>query len=146
MSDLVLLRIGTDDIETQGVMRIDQRAFAVTLELPWRDNEPERSCIPPGTYACQRVHSPRFGDTFEVMAVPNRSHILFHKGNTTPDTKGCILVGEYFDALAIRQSGAAFEEFMLYFADKDSFILSIIDVNKFLPIFPAYAHTTLPTE
>ena len=134
MSDLILLRIGTDDIETQGVLRIGQRAFAITLELPWKDNAPNESCIPPGTYTCQRVTSPKFGETFEITDVPHRSHILFHKGNAIPDTKGCILVGEYFDALAIRQSGAAFEEFMLYFADKDSFILTVLDVNRYLPI------------
>jgi hypothetical protein len=136
MSDLVLLRLGTDDIETQGVLRIGQRAFAVTLELPWRDNEPEISCIPAGTYTCQRLHSPRFGNTFEVLQVPNRSHILFHKGNVVPDTKGCILVGENFDALAIRQSGQAFEEFMLNFADRETFILTVLDVNRYLPIDP----------
>jgi hypothetical protein len=37
--------------------------------------------------------SPRFGRTWEVKDVPERSNILFHQGNTARDTEGCILVG-----------------------------------------------------
>jgi len=64
-----------------------------TMENPWLDNRKTDSCIPVGTYICEPVKSPRFGNTIEVTGVPNRSHILFHAGNSPDDTDGCILIG-----------------------------------------------------
>ena len=128
MSALQLLRIGGDESCTQGVLRHAGLAFAVTLELPWLENAPNRSCIPTGTYTCQRVLSPRFGETFEVTDVPGRSHILFHKGNTTIDTAGCILVGESYNDLAIGDSRGGYNELMALFVGQDSFTLDVIEV------------------
>lgn len=92
-----LTRIQSLETGTYGVLHfIGQAPFALTLELPWRDNERQVSAIPAGHYRVQRVQSPKFGDTFEVTGVEGRSHILFHKGNTTADTNGCILVGSSF--------------------------------------------------
>lgn len=78
---------------TFGTLRCDE-FVCETLENPWLDNEPYVSCIPRGTYQCKRVDSPRFGITFEVGGVDDRSHILFHWGNYEKDTLGCILLGE----------------------------------------------------
>ena len=64
-----------------------------TLELPWKNNERGISCIPEGVYECKPFPSHRFGMTWEVTRVPDRSAILFHKGNYPKDTRGCILVG-----------------------------------------------------
>lgn len=93
----------------------DDLPFCVTLERPWRDNRRNVSCIPSGTYVCKRIISPKFGETFEVTDVVDRSHILFHKGNLAEDTHGCIIVGELFDPLegehAVLSSGKAFREF-----------------------------------
>lgn len=66
----------------------------MTLELPWRDNERGCSCIPTGTYICQRVWSKKFGETFEITQVPDRSGILFHQGNFPSSTRGCVLLGQ----------------------------------------------------
>lgn len=83
-----------------GVILFDGKPFALTAERPWIDNESNVSCIPEGEYHCHRIRSPRFGDTFEVMHVPGRSHILFHKGNIPmEDSHGCILIGEQFEPL-----------------------------------------------
>ena len=103
----------------------------MTLENPWRDNLPSISCIPPGIYEVLRCRkspeygfrdSPRFGDTYNVVNVPGRSYILFHKGNTERDTKGCILVGTYFGELAglpaVLRSSDAFDRFKAW-ADRD---------------------------
>lgn len=133
MGDMELLRIG-GLLETQGVLRMGGRAFAVTLEDPWNDNIPKASCIPVGTYPCRRVQSPHFGETFEVCDVPNRTHILFHKGNRPEDTEGCILVAEKFTGGAIGESAEGYHEFMTKLVGKDTFVLSIIEVNKYLPI------------
>lgn len=58
-----------------------------TLELPWRDNRPQRSCIPPGTYRCQIVRSPKFGRVYNVTNVPGRSAVLIHSANLAGDVE-----------------------------------------------------------
>lgn len=55
------------------------------LELPWRDNRRQRSCIPPGRYRCAIVRSPRFGLVYGVHDVPERSHVLIHAANLAGD-------------------------------------------------------------
>ena len=125
---LDLIRVGSSGLGTFGVLRIGQVPFALTLERPWRDNEPNVSCIPPTEYLCRRVHSPKFGETFEVQGVERRSHILFHKGNTIEDTHGCILVGEQFDGTTLAYSGAGYGEFMAKMAGLDEFILRVMEI------------------
>ena len=103
--------------------------FAVTLELPWRNNAKRKSCIPDGEYICKRVKSPKFGDTFQIMNVPKRSHILFHKGNRVRDLLGCVAVGEQFDhlngELAILSSKHGYNEFMDLVSGVNEFELDI---------------------
>ena len=126
MNKLLLLRIGCDDYGlTQGVLVKDGVAFAVTLELPWRENAVGNSCIPHGVYTCKRIISPRFGDTFEVTNVHNRSHILFHRGNMLTDTAGCILVAEKFVDDKIGESNEGFKEFLQKFQGINEFTLEI---------------------
>ena len=64
-----------------------------TLELPWRNNQRNISCIPTGEYDVTPRHSARFGNHLHVLDVPNRSFILFHVGNWPRNTEGCILPG-----------------------------------------------------
>ena len=106
--------------------------FALTSEPPWRDNEPFVSCIPAGIYTCRRVNSPQFGNTFEVMDVPGREHILFHKGNFKHNTKGCFLVGEQFEPLGIHDcavlaSKKGYSEFHYRTRELESFTLEVVD-------------------
>jgi len=106
--------------------------FALTLERPWLDNRKHLSCVPPGSYVCRRVESPKFGDTFEVTGVPGRSHILFHTGNVMEDSEGCILVGEQFEALggrpAVLSSRKGFREFLERLEGVEAFTLHIINL------------------
>jgi hypothetical protein len=128
---LVLIRVGQSDKGTFGVLRYGVVPFALTLERPWLDNAANVSSIPSGVYECQRVHSIKFGNTFEVTGVPNRSHILFHKGNTIHDTQGCILVGEEFagsyDVPALANSKHGFDEFLSLLYGRTLFELVVID-------------------
>lgn len=124
---LDLIRVGMSEAGTFGVLRIGQVPFALTLEPPWRDNETNISCIPPTEYVCRRIHSNKFGETFEVQGVERRSHILFHKGNTLADTNGCILVGEKFDGTRLVHSGEGYQEFMTKLAGLDEFTLRIME-------------------
>jgi len=64
-----------------------------TLELPWKNNMNKVSCIPVGKYKVVPRNSPKYGDHFHVLDVPNRSFILFHSGNYHTQIEGCILVG-----------------------------------------------------
>lgn len=91
---------GSDD-GTPGDLYIDGRWFCHTLELPWRDNAPRVSCIPPGSYRIAVKNSPRFGRVYRLSDVPGRSEILIHSGNWAGDValgyrshvQGCILLG-----------------------------------------------------
>lgn len=134
MRKLTLIRIAYISDGTFGVLLdYDNTPFCLTLEREWRNNEKNVSCIPRGKYICQRVQSPKFGNTFEVLNVPKRSHILFHKGNIEDDSHGCIIVGEeygiYKHKVAILSSGKAFHEFMTLLNPDDWIELEIKDGN-----------------
>jgi hypothetical protein len=74
------------DEGTFGVLTFGQeRVF--TVELPWRENERARSCIPPGIYKCAMVRSPRFGHVYGVVEVPGRSNVLIHAANLAGDVE-----------------------------------------------------------
>jgi len=106
VADVVLVREKTTDTGTYGKMYYEDIYGKLhtweTLELPWRSNERRMSCIPAGTYHAVYHTSPKFGKTYWIQDVPNRSEILIHTGNVAGDTKlgyksdvdGCILVGE----------------------------------------------------
>jgi hypothetical protein len=72
-----------------------------TLELPWRENRSNISCIPEGEYKCEIRRSPKFGLVYWVKKVPKREFILIHSGNFAGDVSrgwkshvnGCILLG-----------------------------------------------------
>lgn len=91
------MRAHSTDEGTFGLLRFGGDAV-YTLELPWRDNAPKRSCIPAGVYACCIVQSPRFGRVYEITNVLGRSHVLAHPANLAGDAdkgyttqlEGCI--------------------------------------------------------
>jgi len=98
--NLQLKRVALNNTATFGVLLIDNVPFAVTGERAWKNNESNVSCIPVGEYKCAKIYSSHFGNVIQVLDVPNRTHILFHKGNVpVKDSEGCILVGEQFGTL-----------------------------------------------
>jgi len=87
---------------TRGKLTVDNGFTCDTLELPWRNNASQVSCIPAGTYKVIPRTSPKYGNHLHVTGVNGRDLILIHWGNYagsvnpktgTPDIKGCILVG-----------------------------------------------------
>lgn len=88
-----LTRLKTNLNGTFGEIRLPSGKIISTLELPWKNNQRQISCIPAAVYQCGVVNSPKFGRVYQVKNVPNRSHILIHAGNWVKDTSGCILVG-----------------------------------------------------
>ncbi|MCP3944514.1 MAG: hypothetical protein GY710_23970 [Desulfobacteraceae bacterium] len=127
--DATIIRLEQSDQGTIGVLRLDGQAFACTLEPPDNGNQKNISCIPPGVYTALRVVSPKYGDTFEITKVPNRSHVLFHAGNVVKHTKGCVLVGQYFGKLkgnrAVLNSGKTFASFLAKIGPLSAFTLEI---------------------
>jgi hypothetical protein len=113
---------------TFGVLLHDDLPFCVTLERPWLNNIPFKSCVPGNmTYECKRISSPKFGNTFEVVMPEGspRSHILFHKGNKMADSSGCLLIADCYDGVGVMRSTPAFMEFLDKLRDCDSFYLNI---------------------
>ena len=120
-----------------GALTIEGRAFCVTIEPPWRNNQRDISCIPDGEYICKQTmpdRSVKFGRTFEVMNVPDREDILFHWGNTIIDTEGCIIQGRYYGYVNSRNmrgvlaSKATFTNFMNIMRREEEFKLVIKSV------------------
>ncbi len=121
---------------TEGLL-IHNNFHLWTLELPYRNNIPQKSCIPMGEYICMPYSSKKYPNVYHVTNVPNRSSILIHWGNFAGDiekgykthVQGCILVGKTLGYInkqrAILSSRIAFEELKKYIG-KTKFILKII--------------------
>ena len=114
--NLLLIRDTFTDESILGELFLNGERFCDTLELPWRDNERSISCIPAGQYKV-RMRYPRESATRDylhllVQEVKDRSYILFHKGNTAKDTRGCILVGQGSQHNKVNNSSLAMELLM----------------------------------
>ena len=98
--NLELIRIINSYNYTEGVLNIDGNYFCHTLELPWENNTPQKSCIPVGEYDVDVERSNHFSEKFGtdiflpcVKNVPGREGVEIHGGNSPSDSLGCILVG-----------------------------------------------------
>jgi len=115
--------------ETLGVLTLKGKILCYTLELAWKDNARNVSCIPIGTYTCKRVQSPKFGEVWQILDVPNRSNILIHAGNTHKQIEGCVLLGSGVGWLdndrAVLNSRGAINEFHIKTKEFDSLSLEI---------------------
>lgn len=98
---VALCRIARSDQGTEGILLAGD-FNCKTLELPWRDNERQISCIPPGEYDVEIRISNKYGRIYWVRRVPDRTYILVHSGNYAGDKSknfkthvmGCILLGK----------------------------------------------------
>ncbi len=76
---------------TNGELYLNGKLLCYTIELPWKNNQPQVSCIPEGVYALKKRYTARFGSHFILANVPNRSYILLHAANDAlKELKGCI--------------------------------------------------------
>jgi hypothetical protein len=87
-------------VQTLGVLELysgEQKIYECkTLELPWKDNEKQISCIPIGNYKVVPRSSEKYKKHFHITNVPNRTWILIHFGNYFTQIRGCILTGTGF--------------------------------------------------
>lgn len=92
---------------TIGALYIDGKYFCDTLEDKVIDIDKSgkfegeekkiagKSAIPYGEYRVVVNRSPKFGRELpRLLDVPHFEGILIHRGNSSSDTSGCILVGE----------------------------------------------------
>lgn len=96
---------------TNGKLVYQGRLICYTIELPYKHNLPQVSCIPEGEYFIEKRYSKRFGWHFEILDVPNRSLILFHPANhALSELRGCIApVSQLSGAGSGTQSRKAFD-------------------------------------
>jgi hypothetical protein len=99
---------------TLGVIEFAGETF-YSIERPWLDNAPNVSCIPVGSYDMGWRDSPRFGETWHVQEVQDRTYILIHAANFPKDVQGCIglgtgLMGDRIAVSNSRKAVARFEE------------------------------------
>lgn len=112
MLTLILTRTKQDDQGTHGILVLPDGTKLNTGELPWRDNDPDLSCVPPTDvgYLTKFLWSPHFGSNkYHLTGVVNRQNVELHRGNYSGDTllkdasgnqmyasdvEGCILLGE----------------------------------------------------
>lgn len=93
-----------DGSATLGVWDNGHGFRCCTLELPWRMNKQNVSCIPEGEYqlrlressVIKRTTNGDFLHGYEILDVPGRKWIMVHPGNWTHNTDGCVLTGERF--------------------------------------------------
>jgi hypothetical protein len=95
--NLLIIRDEFTDKSTIGNLYLNGEWLCDTLELPYLDNQRSISCIPAGEYKV-RLRTARESATRDylhllVEDVKDRTYILFHRGNSAKDTRGCILVG-----------------------------------------------------
>lgn len=98
MKEFTILRGHSDDEGTFGIM---PELALVTLELPWRDNHPHKSCVPAGSYTASIYNSPTKGRVYLLEGVPSRDFVEIHSANFAGDTDkgwqsqllGCIALG-----------------------------------------------------
>jgi Family of unknown function (DUF5675) len=82
--------------------------ICVTVECPWLNNEPGKSCLPAGDYIVEAHVSPSKGQCLIITAPtlgvtksgPSlRTHCLFHTANRSSELQGCIAPGSRFGAI-----------------------------------------------
>lgn len=120
--DLTLKRIKFNENATHGMLYVDGVYECYTLEDKVRIDDPttpedegakvpHETAIPQGTYSVILNFSPKFGRIMpRLLDVPGFDGILIHKGNTTENTWGCILVGKVRTNEAIYRSTEAFAD------------------------------------
>ena len=131
MKTIFLKRVSHMEKATFGVFIYKAIPFAVSLELPWRDNQINISCIPEGTYTLSKRDD---RDAYEFHDVPGRTYIQLHLANLTAELEGCVAPGlsfEPFDGkIAVRGSKSAFRALESILDGEKNFRLKIIAPHR----------------
>ena len=76
---------------TNGNLLVAGVGLCHTIELPWKENQHQVSCIPEGKYELVKRYSPKHRWHLMLKDVPDRALILIHPANDAlKELKGCI--------------------------------------------------------
>lgn len=76
---------------TNGNLTYEGKHICHTIELPWKNNLKQVSCIPEGKYVLRKRYSTQFQWHLECVGVKNRNLILIHPANyALKELQGCI--------------------------------------------------------
>ena len=133
---LIVKRFSDNGVETCSniaVMHEEQVLFeCVGLELPWKNNEHQISCIPATVYNCEKVKATA-NIPYEHISITNvdgRSGVCIHKANYVRQLKGCICVGDKHTDINgdkqvdVTNSGKTFDKLMSILPDKFKLIIN----------------------
>ena len=90
---MILQRLKSPSDRTNGILTLPDGQEFDTLERPWKDNQPNVSCIPADHYIFMRDTHGRF-QWFRILEVLGRTNIEFHEGKEPWHSEGCILVSK----------------------------------------------------
>ncbi len=130
---ITLLRVEQTPAATFGVIIGAGRLICLTLELPWRDNQKDVSCVPVRVYRLMRrdlwKRSKRYGHTYQLANVPDRTGVLIHPANSVDELEGCIApglhLGEFRNQRCLLKSAPAFGLVKQYLGGAPEAYLSI---------------------
>ena len=133
-ANLLIIRKTFTEESTIGELFLNGEKMCDTLELPYKDNKRSISCIPAGEYQA-RLRYPRESGSRDylhilVKDVPNRDYILFHRGNTAKDSRGCILVGLKIQQDIVHNSTLALELLLKEIINLGTTEMNLIIKNK----------------
>jgi hypothetical protein len=84
-----------NDAPVTGELLVEGQHFCYTIELPWRENARDVSCIPLGAYPVVMAMSHHFGRPMPLyVGVPGRTAAELHAANTIADLLGCTGLGD----------------------------------------------------
>lgn len=88
--ELVLTRVYKSG-GTNGTLTLNGEFLCFTIELPWKENQKDVSCIPEGNYELKGRYSAKFKNHLMLLDVYERDLILIHTANNAlEELKGCI--------------------------------------------------------
>lgn len=108
---------------TEGKLSVAGELIGDTLELPWRNNERNISCIPSAINAYRLVkrkvgrfyeaYRDRWGHdgSLQIKPVNGRSVILTHTGTKIAHTRGCPLTGQKLEDGRLWKSRDTYSDF-----------------------------------
>ena len=132
--NLLIIRDTFTKESTIGELFLNGERMCDTLENPYINNERNISCIPEGVYKV-RLRLARESATRDylhllVQDVPNRDWILFHRGNSAKDTRGCILLGLGTQHNVVQNSRLAMDLLMKEIVNLGGTNINLIIKNK----------------